>query len=302
MMEALLVIVLVFLLISLGGSLSSSGSWSHLSINSLSSTRGRGRPHWHCCHRSSTAPSSSTTPCVHTIDSALGNGSHFQLGDMTTCRVINGLWQVSGGHGYPIERDNVVSAMTRLASTGFNTFDAADIYGSAEDYLGNFRKGPRSSPVSQDCLFFTKWMPRLEGDITRATVFEAIDRSLYRMRVDTIDLLQLHWPDYKDGQYYSVLHYLMHLQEIGKIRHLGLTNYDTRNLLHLLDQGAPILSNQVSYSVLDTRPGDHMAQVCQTHGVQLLCYGTLLVNFLHLLTFCILISFSYRADSFPRIG
>eukprot|EP01039_Chlorochromonas_danica_P003135 gene3135-3433_t len=172
--------------------------------------------------------------------------------------------------------------MTRLASAGFSTFDAADVYGSSEDYLGSFRKGPRSSPVAsqQHCLFFTKWIPRLEGDLTRAIVYEAIDRSLSRMRVDTIDLLQLHWPDYKDGQYYSVLHYLMHLQEIGKVRHLGLTNYDTRNLLHLLDQGAPIVSNQVSYSVLDTRPGDYMAQVCQTHGVQLLCYGTLLGGFI----------------------
>lgn len=47
---------------------------------------------------------------------------------------------------------------------------------------------------------------------------------------------------------------LMHLQQDDKIRNIGLTNFDTEHMLKLIDEKAPIVSNQVSFSVLDTRP------------------------------------------------
>ena len=72
----------------------------------------------------------------------------------------------------------------------------------------------------------------------------------------------------------------MHLQEEGAIRNLGVTNFDAKHLAGLLEQDAPIVSNQVSFSVLDTRPTRKMVPVCQQHGVQLLCYGALLGGFL----------------------
>ena len=52
---------------------------------------------------------------------------------------------------------------------------------------------------------------------------------------------------------------LMHLQQEEKILNIGLTNFDTEHMLDLIDQSAPIVSNQVSFSVLDTRPQLKMA-------------------------------------------
>lgn len=64
---------------------------------------------------------------------------------------------------------------------------------AAEDYVGRFRKGTLSSPISSSCQYFTKWVPRPDEAITRKSTDEAIYRSLSRMKTDQLDLLQFHW-------------------------------------------------------------------------------------------------------------
>ena len=59
-----------------------------------------------------------------------------------------------------------------------------------------------------------------------------------------------------------------------------MTNFDTEHMVDLIEEGAPIVSNQVSFSVLDTRPLAKMVKANKEHSVQLLCYGTLLGGFL----------------------
>ena len=58
--------------------------------------------------------------------------------DLEICRILNGMWQVSGAHGY-IEPDRGVSEMFRYHEAGFTTWDLADHYGPAEDFIGEFR-------------------------------------------------------------------------------------------------------------------------------------------------------------------
>lgn len=101
------------------------------------------------------------------------------------------------------------------------------------------------------------------------------------MKRDTIDLLQFHWWEYDNHYYLEAMDGLMHLQQMEKIMNIGLTNFDTEHLQILVDQEAPIVSNQVSYSVLDTRPSELMEKFCLERDVKLLCYGTLLVSFDH---------------------
>jgi diketogulonate reductase-like aldo/keto reductase len=84
--------------------------------------------------------------------------------------------------------------------------------------------------------------------------------------------------DYSNKYYYDAIDHLMHYQQEDKIRYLGLTNFDTEHLEDLLDEGAPIVSNQVAYSLIDTRPQKKMAALCKERNVKLLCYGTLLVS------------------------
>ena len=108
----------------------------------------------------------------------------------------------------------------------------------------------------------------------RDVVERAVDRSLTRMGVEALDLLQFHWWEYGDDRYLEALGHLDDMRREGKIRHLGLTNFDTEHLGRILDAGIPVVSNQVQYSLVDRRPAARMAAVCEARGVGLLTYGT----------------------------
>ena len=92
-------------------------------------------------------------------------------------------------------------------------------------------------------------------------------------------ILRLRW-DYENKNYYDAINHLMALQQNGQIRNIGLTNFDTDHMVDLMDEGAPIVSNQVSFSVLDTRPLKKLVPASVDRNVKLLCYGTLLGGFL----------------------
>jgi aryl-alcohol dehydrogenase-like predicted oxidoreductase len=209
---------------------------------------------------------------------ALPASSRFQFTpDLSICRILNGMWQVSGAHGY-IEPARAVAEMFAYHDAGFTTWDLADHYGPAEDFIGEFRREfarRHGAPPRSEIQAFTKWVPR-PGRITRRMVDDAIGRSLSRMGVECLDLLQFHWWDYDDASYLDALKHLADLQREGKIRHLALTNFDTERLRIITDAGIRIVSNQVQYSLVDRRPEAAMAGLCRDHGITLLTYGTVL--------------------------
>jgi len=196
--------------------------------------------------------------------------------DLRICRVLNGMWQVSGGHG-AIDRERALQSMFDYLDTGFTTWDLADHYGPAEDFIGQFRRelvATRGVDSLSAVQAFTKWVPR-PGTVTRRLVDDSVEVSLRRMNVDRLDLLQFHWWDYSDPNYLDALTYLAQLQDEGKIAHIGLTNFDTEHLKRVVDHGIKVVSNQVQYSLIDRRPEVQMVQFCQESGIQLLTYGTL---------------------------
>jgi aryl-alcohol dehydrogenase-like predicted oxidoreductase len=208
----------------------------------------------------------------------LPQSSRFRFAaDLTICRILNGMWQVSGAHG-AIDPMRAVDEMLAYHDAGFTTWDLADHYGPAEDFIGNFRRlfvARRGAEPLGEIQAFTKWVPH-PGRMTRRVVEEAIGVSLSRMGVERLDLLQFHWWDYSDESYLEALDHLADLEQEGKIRHLALTNFDTERLRVIADHGVAIVSNQVQYSLVDRRPEARMAAYCSEHGVTLLAYGSLL--------------------------
>jgi len=195
--------------------------------------------------------------------------------DLRICRILNGMWQVSGAHG-SIDPKAAIQSMFAYHDAGFTTWDLADHYGPAEDFIGEFRRqlaALRGVEALSGIQAFTKWVPR-PGRMTRRVVEEAIAVSLRRMDVQTIDLLQFHWWDYADTNYLDALTYLAQLRDEGKIRHLALTNFDTEHLKRIVDRGIRLVSNQVQFSLIDRRPEVRMIRFCQEHNIQLLTYGT----------------------------
>ncbi|HUA34514.1 MAG TPA: aldo/keto reductase [Candidatus Binataceae bacterium] len=209
---------------------------------------------------------------------ALPASSRFQFtDDLSICRILNGMWQVSGAHGR-IEPERAVAEMFAYHDAGFTTWDLADHYGPAEDFVGEFRKRFASRYGAQrlgEIQAFTKWVPR-PGRMTGPIVENAIDLSLRRMGVNRLDLLQFHWWDYSDLSYLDALKHLADLRDEGKIRHLALTNFDTERMRIITEHGIRIVSNQVQYSLVDRRPAMQMAEFCVANKITLLTYGTVL--------------------------
>ena len=116
----------------------------------------------------------------------------------------------------------------------------------------------------------------MSPDIVRAGIAER----WHRLGVETIDLLQLHWWTFEHPGYIDAMRELVALRQEGRIRHIGVTNFDTDHLRLLVRHGFPVVSNQVSFSLLDRRAAERMSAFCLASGVRLLAYGTLGGGFL----------------------
>lgn len=195
-------------------------------------------------------------------------------------RIVTGLWQVADMErdGNTLDPDLAAADLATYAEAGFDTFDMADHYGSAEVINGHFNRRLAGGRVTLRTgtrpVAFTKWCPT-PGPMTPEIVRAAINRARERMQVASIDLLQFHWWTFQHPAWLDAMHELQRLKDEGLIRHLGTTNFDTDHLHVLAREGIRIASNQVCYSLLDRRAGGEMATLCANEGVRLLAYGTL---------------------------
>lgn len=199
-------------------------------------------------------------------------------------RLLKGGWQLAGGHG-EVDRARAIADMAAYYDAGITTFDCADIYTGVEELIGDFR-ADYTARNGRDSLsqlrVHTKFVPDLAmlATIDRRQVEQTIDRSLKRLRMERLDLVQFHWWDYSVPRYLDVAHWLTELQRAGKIDRLGGTNFDTAHTSELVQAGVPLVSMQVQYSLLDQRPLPLMTPFCARSGVKLLCYGSVAGGFL----------------------
>jgi aryl-alcohol dehydrogenase-like predicted oxidoreductase len=128
----------------------------------------------------------------------------------------------------------------------------------------------------------TKLVPDLSvlRTIGRRDIEAIIDRSLRRLKMERLDLVQFHWWDYAEPRWLEALGWLDDLRTKGKVRLVGGTNFDTAHVRAIIEAGVPLASMQVQYSVLDRRPENGLSALCRAHGVGLLCYGSVAGGFL----------------------
>ena len=199
----------------------------------------------------------------------------------TISRVLKGGWQLAGGHG-SVDAAAALADMDRFVDAGITTFDCADIYTGVEALIGEWLRRHRARPGARAVQVHTKYVPDLDRLPThsRADVARGVERSLARLGVDCLDLVQLHWWDFDVPGYVEAGAWLDDLRRAGRIRHIGLTNFDRPRLEEILAAGVPIATHQVQYSVLDRRAAGGMAAFCAERGIALLCYGALAGGFL----------------------
>ena len=175
--------------------------------------------------------------------------------------------------------------MYHFVRAGITTFDCADIYTGVEELIGKFRKKYRDQFIAGDLpsiQIHTKYVPDYNAlaTLTKDETSRIIDRSLRRLGVERLDVVQFAWWDYQFPKYIDTAVHLSELQKTGKIRFVGITNFDSKRVQELLDAGVKIASNQVQYSVLDQRVEAEMTALAQNHNIPYLCYGALAGGFL----------------------
>lgn len=206
---------------------------------------------------------------------------HFELAPgYAIPRIINGCWQLTPDHGAgPASEEDTLRVLARLVEYGFSTFDCADIYEGTEELLGTFRKTLADPDAIQ---VHTKCVPDKTtlGELTDARIDSGIDRSLSRIGVERLDLVQYHWWDYEVPGLERLTERLLRAQSDGKIRFLGVTNFDTPHVRQIVESAANIISLQSQYSLLDRRPEQQMTAYCEESGIRILAYGALAGGFL----------------------
>jgi aryl-alcohol dehydrogenase-like predicted oxidoreductase len=194
-------------------------------------------------------------------------------------RLIKGSWHLAGDHG-AIDPEQARKDMASFVEAGITSFDCADIYTGVEVLIGSFRHAFPS--LAKHVQVHTKAVPDLSDlrTLDRQYVERIIDRSLQRLGMDFLDLVQLHWWDFTVPRYVEVALELDRLRRAGKIARVGVTNFDALHLQELLQAGVPVAAHQLQYSLVDDRPSAAMLDLCREHDIALLCYGTVCGGFL----------------------
>ena len=179
------------------------------------------------------------------------------------------------GYGQDYTREDVTQAYKACLDTGLNFFDTAEMYGRGESerILGEcIREDGR--PV----IIASKFAP-LPNRLSARSLLKALDASLERLNVKTIDLYQIHWP-YSLLKVDTLMDALAEAVRSGKVRAVGISNYSAdlmrRAHARLARHDIPLASNQVHYSLLYRKPEkDGVLDACRELNVALIAYSPL---------------------------
>lgn len=199
-------------------------------------------------------------------------------------RVIKGGWHLAGGHG-KIDEQAAIEDMLSFVKAGITTFDCADIYTGVEILIGKFLSAYKPEFTKGELpnvQIHTKYVPDLDklSTLKQEDTSQIIERSLTRLGVEQLDLVQFAWWDYDFPNYVDTALHLVELQKQGKIRRIGVTNFSNARIKELVDAGVSIAANQVQYSVMDQRPFRDLPEVAKKYNIPFLCYGSIAGGFL----------------------
>ncbi|KAI1818241.1 putative aryl-alcohol dehydrogenase [Poronia punctata] len=213
---------------------------------------------------------------------------YFSLGPFRVPRLFNGFWQLSSPAWGAGSADAQDLSLAQLVQAGFTASDMADHYGDAELVYGQFRNR-LPQQIKEQVFAATKWcvFRRIGRPVTNEWVLDAVKERCRRLG-GRVELLQFHWYNYNAKEYLDILVELVsitktHPELVGAI---GLCNFDSDHVQEACEYlikktgAVGLVSNQVQFSVIDSRPLVRMCGVCERYGLMLLTYGSLCGGFL----------------------
>lgn len=215
-----------------------------------------------------------------TTDSAIPSASAagtMTLGDLTVHRLGYGAMRLTGPGiwGPPKDRDAALATLRRAVELGVNFMDTADSYGPniSEELIAE-----ALHPYPPGLVIATKGGWERVGpnqwthNASPRHLEEAVHGSLNRLRLERIDIYQLHIPDPAVSLEASI-ETLVRLKQSGKIRHIALSNVSL-DYLERARKLTPIVSVQNRYSFAD-REWDYLLQYCESNGIAFIPWAPL---------------------------
>jgi aryl-alcohol dehydrogenase-like predicted oxidoreductase len=189
-----------------------------------------------------------------------------------------GAWAMGGngwafGWGAQDDEDSIAAIRTAL-DRGLNWIDTAAVYGlgHSEEVVAKALEGVANKPY-----VFTKcertWNSNREivKCLKRESILKEVEDSLRRLKVDVIDLYQIHWPE-PDEDVEEGWSTLAELKEQGKVRYIGVSNFNVAQLKRA-QSIAPITSLQPPYSLVSPEVGEEILPYCLAQDIGVIVYA-----------------------------
>ena len=210
-----------------------------------------------------------------------------QLGnsDLHLTPIGYGAWAIGGGNWEfawgAQDDDESVKTIERALDSGINWIDTAAIYGlgHSEEVVAKALKNSTHKPyVFTKCSM--RWFPdrQIYRSLKAGSLQEEIENSLRRLRIDTIDLYQIHWPNPED-EIEEGWETLARFQEEGKVRYIGVSNFNVEQMKRV-QKIAPITSLQPPYSLLNRKIEDEILPFCLENHIGVINYSPMVSGLL----------------------
>lgn len=184
---------------------------------------------------------------------------------------LGGVWQYGWG---PQDEQESVAAIRRALELGVNWIDTASAYGlgRSEEVVGRTIQGLVEKPIiATKCGRVWNETGKIFGNLKRESIRAEAESSLTRLKIDTIDLYQIHWPD-PDEDIEEAWEAMAELVKEGKARYLGVSNFSVEQL-NRIQPIHPVASVQPPYSMLARGVEADLLAYCAANNIGVIPYS-----------------------------
>ncbi|MBC8570595.1 aldo/keto reductase [Zongyangia hominis] len=198
--------------------------------------------------------------------------------DLNVSVIGAGTWAIGGDFWGPADDKNSIETLRTAIDAGVTLVDTAPAYGRghAEKIVGEAIKGVRDKVIlATKCAI--RWDDQTSPvykDCSPEYITYGIDKSLKNLGVDTIDLMQIHWPEpVQKTPFEDTMAALMKAKDQGKIRYIGVSNFSPAQM-DACRKAGEVVSIQPQFSLI-YRDEQHLLEYAKAHGMGVLTYGSL---------------------------
>lgn len=189
-----------------------------------------------------------------------------------------GAWAMGGGDWAfswgPQQDDQSIAAIHAALDAGVNWIDTAAVYGlgHSEEVVGRAIAGRANRPyVFTKCSRVWNEKREIGHNLQPASIRRELEASLRRLKIDVIDLYQVHWPE-PDPEIEEAWRTLAALQTEGKVRYIGVSNFNVTQMKRA-DAIAPITSLQPNYNIVTRDIEKEILPFCGQRNIGVIAYA-----------------------------